>query len=73
MSVHYKGEDAQFIVNCLKTLRSLIKTLNMGGQTEEKNTLSRINEIVNKYDTANNKSSNLPDERLRGNDCESCE
>jgi hypothetical protein len=69
MSVHYKGEDAQFIVNCLKTLRSLIKTLNMGEHAE----LLRINEIVNKYDTANNKSSNLPDERLRGNDCESCE
>ena len=64
MSVDYNGDDATFIINCLKSLRSIMKmkyleiynNSDLDIYNNSNNIKVKLNRIIDIYDTANNKN-----------------
>ena len=64
MSVDYNGDDATFIINCLKSLRSIMKmkyleiynNSDLDIYNNSNNIKVKLNRIIDIYDTENNKA-----------------
>ena len=56
MSVDYDGDDATFIINCLKSLRSIINMKYLDIYNNSSQVKVKLNRVIDTYDTANSRA-----------------
>ena len=64
MSVDYDGNDAMFIIHCLKSLRSIISMSHLVIYDDFPETNTKLDRIIDTYDTANNEAERMKEEEL---------